>query len=90
MNTWKVIASALCILILIMVVGYMQGCSKEDPEQTRYIEYDQSNLINGFKFTEFIDRDTGVHYLAVDGGYGIAVCPMYNSDGTIKTEEVNK
>lgn len=89
MSTWKVIATALCILILILVAGHMSGCSSQESEETRYTAYERSK-INGFRFTELVDKDTGVHYLVVDGGYGCAVSPMYNADGTIKTEEVKQ
>lgn len=90
MSTWKVIATALCILILILVAGHMSGCSSQESEETRYTAYERSKIINGFRFTELVDKDTGVHYLVVDGGYGCAVSPMYNADGTIKTEEVKQ
>ena len=29
-----------------------------------------------------VDRETGVHYLLVHSGYGIAVTPLLGSDGT--------
>ena len=29
-----------------------------------------------------VDRETGVHYLLVHSGYGIAVTPLLNADGT--------
>ena len=30
----------------------------------------------------FVDRETGVHYLLIHSGYGIAVTPLLDSDGT--------
>ena len=94
MNTWKVIATALCILILILVAGYMQGCSSQESEESKngkFIVYkDSGNTFLNNNFIEAVDKETGVHYLVIDGGYGIAVCPMYNTDGTIKTEEAKQ
>lgn len=29
-----------------------------------------------------VDRETGVHYLLVHSGYGIAITPLLSSDGT--------
>ena len=39
----------------------------------------------GDVFYEFVDPDTGVHYLYINGYQAVTVTPMYNADGTLKT-----
>lgn len=98
MSTWKVIATALCILILILVAGYMQGCSKEDigknsqaDPNSRFYSVDKQNKnVLDSSYYDIVDQETGVHYLVVHSSYGTGVCPMYNADGTLKTEEVKQ
>ena len=32
----------------------------------------------------YVDTETGVEYFIYSPGYGAAICPMYNADGTLK------
>lgn len=46
--------------------------------------------IDGSKITatQYVDESTGVHYLIVqENGRAISVTPMYNADGTLKTDK---
>ena len=89
MNTWKVIATALCILILILVAGYMQGCSTDNPSSSISIEQQTSDF-DFLEIYKLVDKETGVEYLLVKKGVHQSLTPMYNADGTIKTEEVKQ
>lgn len=51
-----------------------------------FLEFKKSsNNTTGDIFYEFVDPDTGVHYLYINGYQAIAITPMYNADGTLKT-----
>ena len=89
MNTWKVIATALCILILILVAGYMQGCSTDNPSYSISIEQQTSDF-DFLEIYKLVDKETGVEYLLVKKGVHQSLTPMYNADGTLKTEEVKQ
>lgn len=54
------------------------------------VELKNLSSLHELKIDEIIDKDTGVHYLlcAHYGHHGntLAITPMYNSDGTLKTD----
>lgn len=51
-----------------------------------FLEFKKSsNNTTGDVFYEFVDPDTGVHYLYINGYQAVTVTPMYNADGTLKT-----
>lgn len=41
-------------------------------------------------FTEFRNKETGVHYYRYTNGYVGGLSVVYNSDGTVKITEVNE
>lgn len=51
-----------------------------------FLEFKKSSTnTTGDIFYEFADPDTGVHYLYINGYQAVTVIPMYNADGTLKT-----
>lgn len=43
--------------------------------------------VNYFRSFELVDEETGVHYLAIKYGEGIAVTPMYDQSGALKVSK---
>ena len=58
------------------------GCSV--PEETQTSESNSISKINGSYVYEFIDSDTGVHYLLSSRG---GMIPRLNSDGSIMCDK---
>lgn len=93
MKLWKALLLALSVLLIILTASHMTGClgqaSASDKIDSRFYKVDSeySGSPDGY-FYEIVDTTTGVHYLVFHqyGGGGLA--PMYNSDGSIKVEEV--
>lgn len=54
------------------------------------VELKNLSSLHELKIDEIIDKDTGVHYLLCahygHNGNTLAITPMYNSDGTLKTD----
>lgn len=61
-------------LVLLALVA-LSGCMVES--ENRESEGDGRHFF-------YTDPDTGVMYLEYSGGYGCAITPMYNADGTLK------
>lgn len=50
------------------------------------LDHDGSLEIDDDYYIEYIDPDTGVHYLIIAEPYRTAISVRYNSDGTIMTD----
>lgn len=96
MKFWKALLLALSVLLIVLTASHMTGCSKEDivknsqaDPNSRFYRVDKQNEnVMGSSYYDILDQETGVHYLVVHSAYGTGVCPMYNSDGSIKVEEM--
>ena len=75
---------AIAIIVLTLIICNACGVSQREPHTVE--EYQVSNNEH---VKEFIDPDTGVHYLVWrDGyGYGGGMSVRYNADGTIMVTE---
>lgn len=70
------------LVILIMLSMLLCSCAAKN-DTTTILSSDG----NSYKVADYIDPDTGVHYLIFKSGYGLYVQPRYNSDGSIMIEE---
>ena len=83
----------IIIFISCLVIGFLTGCiinteAKHDSPLNIYYESENGN----FHVLRVVDNDTKVNYIVVEtdlgGGYrGLSVCPRYNADGTLYTED---
>ena len=71
----------LSIFIFIGIIFILQGCSNPMVEDNKY--YNQLTYNGANKIADYVDPETGVHYLLYEG-CGITV--RYNSDGTIMVD----
>ena len=67
----------------------MQGCSTDNPSSSISIEQQTSDF-DFLEIYKLVDKETGVEYLLVKKGVHQSLTPMYNADGTLKTEEVKQ
>lgn len=82
MKKKKICKLAMCFLFCMALVG----CSVSEIETTGNASITE---INGANIYEFVDQDTGVHYLIYscrlsNAGMG-GITPRLNSDGTVMT-----
>ena len=59
-----------------------------DSKDNAFLRIDKTSAYNGIGGRgqyELIDPETGVHYLLVIGTESMTMSPMYNADGTLKT-----
>lgn len=90
MKFWKALLLALSVLLIILTASHIQRCSTPTLEQSSrfyVVDKQDDSLLDGH-FFEVIDHETGVHYLFASTNRGAGFTPMYNSDGSIKVEEV--
>lgn len=92
MKLWKALLLALSVLLIILTASHMTGCydPSTNPASRFYVVDKQAQSQFNGHFYEIVDHDTGVHYIFVALGYAGGFTPMYNSDGSIKVEEVKK
>lgn len=85
-----ILAVAFMVLLIILAAGDLQGCSKPtiDDPNARFRIVDRQIAMNDGDFYDIVDRETGVHYLYVNCGYGAGLSPMYGHDGRVLIEEV--
>lgn len=71
--------------LLICTVTMSSGCTANITTGFRVISREKT--INGETIQEVIDEDTGVHYYVNMTYQQGSMCPVYNSDGTIKVDK---
>lgn len=72
----------MIFLTATILIFSLVGCSV--PEDTESSESNSISKINGSYVYEFIDSDTGIHYLlSIRGG----MIPRLNSDGSIMCDK---
>lgn len=83
------------LLIVLVISIIMVGCTKTQTQENVNADYSRfiklsKEEIDGKSYIVAKDKNTGVEYLIVyDTNYcrtGISVTPLYNADGTLKTD----
>lgn len=70
--------------ILISTAVMSSGCTNET---TGFYTTSKEIRIDGMTVKEVVDENTGVHYYVNTNLNQGLMCPVYNSDGTIKTDK---
>ena len=88
-ETFTGIWAALGAIALVFALLALTGCgSGQATADTRWVAYGQT--VGSYDGTRtpgaymLVDRDTGVTYLVVRDGYGVAITPIYDNDGNVK------
>lgn len=71
--------------ILISTALISSGCANKT---IGFHVTSKETKIDGMTIKEVVDENTGVHYY-INTNYqlGVMMCPVYNSDGTVKTDK---
>lgn len=82
----------ILITMLIAIVGIMlyatiMSSIHRANETTGFRTISREKSINGEVIQEIVDEDTGVHYYVNMTYQQGSMCPVYNSDGTIKVDK---
>lgn len=59
----------------------LAGCTKEG--ETAYGNFEVKKVIDDSTY-EVVDKETGIHYYFLNTGYGKALTPVIESDGSIR------
>lgn len=70
--------------ILISTAVMSSGCTNET---IGFHVISKEKRIDGMTIKEIVDENTGVHYYVNAGYQQGLMCPVYNSDGTIKVDK---
>lgn len=70
--------------ILISTAVMSSGCTNKT---TGFRIISKDKTINGMTIKEVVDENTGVHYYVNTNLQQGLMCPVYNSDGTIKVDK---
>lgn len=70
--------------ILISTAVMSSGCTNET---TGFRIISKDKTINGTTIKEVVDENTGVHYYVNTNLQQGLMCPVYNSDGTIRVDK---
>lgn len=74
------------ILTIVTALGILtSGCEANETNGFRIIS--RGKTIDGEVIKEVVDEDTGVHYYVNFSFQQGAMCPVYNSDGTVKVDK---
>lgn len=71
--------------ILICTAAISSGCKADETTGFRIISREKN--INGEVIQEVVDENTGVHYYVNMTYQQGSMCPVYNSDGTVKVDK---
>ena len=69
----------LCLLVGLVLLAC--GCGYNDTA---------TQLSEGgtYEVVDYVDPETGVHYLLLKFGRGSGMCPRYNADGTLMVDDI--
>ena len=72
----------IALIVSVALLAFACGCCKiENDTATRLTEG------GNYEVADYIDPETGVHYLLLHWTYGSGICPRYNADGSLMVED---
>lgn len=84
MNKFK---SLIAVASIAIVAGVLTGCSVS--KEKTWNDADYYNALTYYandEISDYVDPETGVHYLLYDGYEGCGITVRYNADGTIMVD----
>lgn len=76
MSKFKIVS--LCLIVMC----FISGCGSNSNVTVHETKINTNNSI-----IEYVDNETGVHYLIYKGGYRGGITVMYDADGNIKVDK---
>ena len=74
----------VAIILLLCMITFLSGCENPMAEDDKY--YNQVTYNGTDEIEDYVDPETGVHYLLYDGYEGCGISVRYNADGTIMVD----
>lgn len=83
----------IAIFMALLIVFALWGCSNNpqrgdtSPISNDFVILDYEYFDGGNSYENYTvcHKDTGVVYLIINGGYRLAITPLYNTDGRVMT-----
>ena len=75
----------VAIILLLCMAAFLSGCENPMAEDDKY--YNQITYNGTDEIEDYVDPETGVHYLLYDGYEGCGITVRYNADGTIMVDQ---
>lgn len=75
----KLYAVVIITVLLLSTVIIGVACSKKNDTRSNL----SVNDADSFSIKDYVDPETGVHYLLYEDGDAGGICPRYNADGSI-------
>lgn len=82
-----ILVTMLIAIVGIMLYATIMSSIHRANETTGFHVISREKNINGEEIQEIVDEDTGVHYYVNMTYQQGSMCPVYNSDGTIKVDK---
>lgn len=80
----------IAIVIALVIAFALCGCSNPQRGDTSpfsddfvILDYEYFGSDNSYENYTVCHKDTGVVYLIIEGGYRLAITPLYNADGSV-------
>lgn len=74
----------IAILFLFIFIIFLTSCTEEDKE--REVQKKSSDI----GVVDYVDPETGVHYLIYSVSYQGGITVRYNADGTIMVDSIER
>lgn len=75
----KLYAVFIITLLILSIIIVGVACSKQNDTRSNL----SVNDVDSFAIKDYVDPETGVHYLLYEDGDAGGICPRYNADGSI-------
>ena len=84
LDTETMFIGAIVGIMIFALVGCDDKLPKEVSESNNYIVESELNNTAWIPIYTLIDKETGVEYIIIRGGNGIAITPRYDVNGELK------
>lgn len=75
------------VAIIAVVAGVLTGCNVSEEKTWNDSDYySKLTYYADDEISDYVDPETGVHYLLYDGYNGCGISVRYNADGTIMVD----
>ena len=85
------IRNSIAVIAMLFCTLFLSSCSVPD-DTTNTVKndadyYKKLTYAYGDQIMDYVDPETGVHYLLYDGYEGCGITVRYNADGTIMVDQ---
>lgn len=83
------IRNSIAIVAMLFCMLFLSSCDIPDTTNVKNDAdyYTELTYAHEDQIMDYMDPETGVHYLLYDGYNGCGICVRYNADGTIMVDQ---